>query len=93
MPNSVATDVVATAPPTIAILEEPLSVPLSCADAVCCKGGSVPAAPRPAVALAAVIGAAVVTALAVLTLRHRRRHAAPQHAGVRNGLFRPPRFS
>jgi hypothetical protein len=93
VPHSVATDVVATARPTIAILEEPLSVPLSCTDAVCGKGSPAPAAPTPAVVLAAVIAAAVITALAVLTLRHRRTHAAPQHAGVRNGLFRPPRFS
>ena len=93
VPHSVTSDVVATARPAVAVLEEPLSVPVSCADAVCGKGSPTPAAPAPALALAAVIGAAVMAALAVMTFRHRRTHVAPLPAGVRNGLFRPPRFS
>jgi len=93
VPHSVTSDVVATAHPAVAVLEEPLSVPVSCADAVCGKGSPTPAAPTPAIALAAVIGAAVMAALAVMAFWHRRTHAAPLPAGVRDGLFRPPRFS
>lgn len=78
--------------PAVAILQEPLSTPI-CADAMCGKGSPVPPAPSPAVALVAVVGAAVVTALAVMAFRHRRTRSAPLPAGVRDGLFRPPRSS
>lgn len=93
VPHSVTSGVAAMARPAVATLEVPLSVPESCADAVCGKGSPVPAAPAPAVALIAVVGAAVVAALAVMTLRHRRTHTSPLPAGVVTGLFRPPQFS
>ena len=81
------------AQPAVAVLEEPLSAPVSCADAVCGKGAPAPSAPSPALALVAIVGAAAVAALAVMAFRHRRTHSAPLPAGVRHGLFRPPRFS
>jgi hypothetical protein len=93
VPNSVATEVATMVRPAVAILEEPLSTPVSCSDAVCGKGSPVPSAPSPAVALVAVVGAAVMTALAVMAFRHRRTHPASLPAGVRDSLFRPPRSS
>jgi hypothetical protein len=93
VPHSVMSGMATMTRPAVAILEEPLSVPVSCADAVCGKGSPVPSAPSPAVALVAVVGAAVVTALAAIAFRHRRSHPAPLPAGVRDALFRPPRFS
>jgi len=93
VPHSVTSDIATAARPAVAILEEPLSIPISCADSMCGKGSPVPSAPSPAVALVAVVGAAVVMALAAMAFRHRRTHPAPLPAGVRDGLFRPPRFS
>lgn len=93
VPHSVTSEAATMVRPAVAILEEPLSTPISCADAVCGKGSPAPSAPSAAVALVAVVGAAVLTALAVMALRHRRAHPAPLPAGVRDGLFRPPRSS
>jgi hypothetical protein len=93
VPHSVPSEAAAMVRPAVAVLEEPLSTPVSCADAVCGKGSPVPSAPSPAGPLVAVVGASLVTALAVMALRHRRTHPAPLPAGVRDGLFRPPRSS
>jgi hypothetical protein len=93
VPHSVTSEAATMVRPAVAILEEPLSTPVSCADAVCGKGSPAPSPPSAAVALVAVVGAAVLTALAVMAFRHRRTHPAPLPAGVRDGLFRPPRSS
>jgi hypothetical protein len=93
LPHGLLSGAAAVAQPTVQVLEEPLSLPISCDDAVCGKGSPVPAAPSPAAALSAMLGAVVATAAAVAMLKHRRAQVRALPAGVPVPPFHPPQFS
>jgi hypothetical protein len=93
VPRSVASGAASIARPAVQLVQEPLSVPVSCADAVCGKGSPAPTAPSPAAPLAAVLGFAIAAAAAVATLKHCRSRPGALPAGVPEPQFHPPKFS
>jgi len=93
MPHGIATTAASVTRPVVQFVEEPLAVPVTCADAMCGKGSPAPTAPSPVVALAGMLGIAVITAAAVATVKHRRAQAGALPTGASVSLFHPPQFS
>ena len=75
------------------VVQEPLSVPTSCADAVCGKGSPIPAPPSPVVALAAFLAGVMIAAAFASTVRRRRNRFRALPRGTRDPLYHPPQFS
>jgi hypothetical protein len=93
MPHGVISGTQINASEIVQIAEVPLALPLHCLDATCGKGSPAPAAPTPAIALAAVLAAFAVVAAFGAAFRRHKTQTASLPSGARVPLFHPPQFS
>ncbi len=92
-PHAVLSAAESTSAQMVQIAESPVIAPVACLDVACGKGIPAPAAPSPAIVLAAVIGGLALAALGASVMRRRRPRVVPLPAGSRDLLFHPPQFS
>ena len=93
VPHALLSSAGGAATEALTVVDSTVSGPVTCLDATCGKGSPAPAAPSPGVALAAVLGAAVIVGATRAIIRRRRGRVLALPAGTGDPLLHPPQFS